>query len=122
MNNNLVSLSVDSFNLLKEAKRLFIYSDIYIYDNFPKSKKHLKILYFNECKSLLDNIIMANNSNGNIRKKYQINALLNISIMDFLITYFYDLKVVNKRRYSSCIRILSNVKSLLNGWINEKSK
>lgn len=119
MNNNLTCLSKDNFKVLKESKRLFIYSDIYVYENFPKAKKHLKIMYFDECKSLINNIILANNSEKNIRKKYQNNALLNISSIDFLITYFYDINIVNKKRYLSVIRILSNIKILLNGWMNE---
>ena len=118
-NTNLLSLSKDNFKLLKESKRLFIYSDIYVYANFPKSKKHLKILYFDECNALIDNIMMANNSEKNIRKKYQNSALLNISKIDFLITYFYDLRIITKRRYLSVIRMLSNIKGLLGGWINE---
>ena len=76
-------------------------------------------MYFDECKSLINNIILANNSEKNIRKKYQNNALLNISSIDFLITYFYDINIVNKKRYLSVIRILSNIKILLNGWMNE---
>ncbi len=120
MNNAaLMCLTKDNFCLLKECKRLFIYSDLYVYENFPKAKKHLKIMYFDECEELIENIIMANNSEKSIRKKYQVNALLNISKIDFLITYFYDLKIVHKKRYLSVIRILSNVKGLLIGWINE---
>ena len=118
----LLSLTKDNFRLLKECKRLFIYSDIYVYENFPKAKKHLKIMYFDECKDLIDNIIMANNSEKSIRKKYQTSALLNISEIDFLITYFYDLKIITKKRYLSVIRILSNIKGLLGGWINETNQ
>ena len=36
----LLSLTKDNFRLLKECKRLFIYSDIYVYENFPKAKKY----------------------------------------------------------------------------------
>jgi hypothetical protein len=122
VNKGYLSLNKDSFKLLKEAKKLFIYSDQYIYENFPKNKKHLKIMYFDECKSLIDNIVMGNNTSGSIRKKYQNNAFLNLSNMDFLITYFYDLEIINVRRYSSAIRLMNNIKKLLLGWINEESK
>ena len=121
MKNDLLSLSNEKFLLLKEAKRLFIYSDIYVYDNFPKSKKHLKIIYFDEINELLNNIILANSSENNIRKKYQNNALLNLSMLDFLITYFYDFNIITKKRYVSAVRIMLNIKKLLNGWINETS-
>lgn len=121
MKNDLLSLSNEKFLLLKETKRLFIYSDIYVYDNFPKSKKHLKIIYFDEINELLNNIILANSSENNIRKKHQNNALLNLSMLDFLITYFYDLNIITKKRYVSAVRIMINIKKLLNGWINETS-
>mgnify|MGYP003571581263 CR=1 FL=1 len=65
---------------------------------------------------------MANNSEKSIRKKYQTSALLNISEIDFLITYFYDLKIITKKRYLSVIRILSNIKGLLGGWMNEANQ
>ena len=122
MNNDYLSLKTDSFNLIKEAKRLFIYIDLYVYENFPKNKKHLKVLCFDEITNYIKNIILANNSSGNIRLKYQNNALLNISVIDFLITYFYDLKIINKRRYLSALRLLNINKKLLTGWINAKKQ
>ena len=122
MNNNLISLSNERFRLLKEAKRLFIYLDTYIFENFPKNKKHLKILCFDELNRLLDNLILANNTDNSVKKKYQYNALLNISKIDFLLSYIFDLNILTKRRYTSALRILSNIKLILSSWINEEKK
>lgn len=119
MDSTFVSLN-DKFKLLNEVKKLFIYSDCYVYENFPKNKKHLKVIYFEEIKSLFNNMVNANNHNAAIRRKYQDASLTNLSLLDFLISYFYDLKIVNKKRYSSVCRLLNNIKILLSGWINEK--
>ena len=43
MENKYISV-VDSFRLLSEVKKLFVYIDKYVYTNFPKDRKHLKIL------------------------------------------------------------------------------
>ncbi len=112
----------DNFTLLREVKRLIVYSDIYVYTNFPKAKKHIKIGYFDELNDLFKNILRANYTNGNIRGKYQIDGLVNVSYLDFYINYLYDLKIINNRRYSSLLRILGDIKKLLYGWINEKKK
>ena len=96
----------DDFKIMGCVKKLYVYSDAYIYENFPRNKKHLKILYFNECKSLFDNV----------RKKYQVNILCNISFLNFLLTYFYDLGIVEKRRFSSAIRLLSEILLMVKGW------
>ena len=45
-----------------------------------------------------------------------------LSVVDFYISYMYDLKIVSSRRYSSILRILGNIKKLLYGWMNEESK
>lgn len=106
----------DDFKIMGCVKKLYVYSDAYIYENFPRNKKHLKILYFNECKSLFDNVSLANNTSGNVRKKYQVNILCNISFLNFLLTYFYDLGIVEKRRFSSAIRLLSEILLMVKEW------
>lgn len=116
MENKYVSV-VDSFRLLSEVKKLFVYIDTYVYTNFPKDRKHLKILLFDECKSLYINIVKASNSEGNVRRKYQVEALCNISFIDFLIGYLYDLNILIKRRYSSAIRLLSTIEAMVRGWM-----
>ncbi len=116
--NSYLTFEKEHFLLLKESKKLFYYSDNYIYENFPRNKRHLKIQYMNYLNSLLENIILANYSDGSIKKKYQKNCLLYVSLLDFQLSYFFDIKLIEKKRYLSSIKILSNVKALLMGWIN----
>ena len=42
-----------------------------------------------------------------------MEALCNISFVDFLIGYLYDLNILIKRRYSSAIRLLSSVEAMV---------
>ena len=42
-----------------------------------------------------------------------MEALCNISFIDFLIGYLYDLNILIKRRYSSAIRLLSSVEAMV---------
>ena len=60
MNNEFVCLK-DKFRLLQEIKKLIIYSDTYVYSNFPKEKKHLKIVSSRRYSSILRIL-------GNIKK------------------------------------------------------
>ncbi|UKI28118.1 MAG: hypothetical protein L6V78_03810 [Clostridium sp.] len=73
------------FKIMGCVKKLYVYSDAYIYENFPRNKKHLKKYYiFNECKSLFDNVSLANNTSGNVRKKsIRLIFLCNISFFKF---------------------------------------
>ena len=121
MNNEFVCLK-DKFRLLQEIKKLIIYSDTYVYTNFPKEKKHLKIAYFDAVNNLFEYTLRANNTSGNVSNKNQNECFTYLSVVDFYISYMYDLKIVSSRRYSSILRILGNIKKLLYGWMNEESK
>ena len=87
MNNEFVCLK-DKFRLLQEIKKLIIYSDTYVYTNFPKEKKHLKIAYFDAVNNLFEYTLRANNTSGNVRNKNQNECFTYLSVVDFYISYF----------------------------------
>lgn len=107
----------DEFRILSEVKKLLVYVDGYVYENFPKNKKHLKVLLFDECKNLYMNIVRANRTEGSVKKKYQVEAICNISYIDFAVGYLYDLGILASRRYSSILRLLSNINTMIRGWM-----
>lgn len=117
MNQNKYECVKDDFRILSETKKLLTYVDSYICENFPKNKKHLKVLLFDECKSLYMSIVRANITSGNIRSKHQVDALCSISFIDYIIGYLYDLKIIINRRYSSATRILSNLELMIRKWM-----
>ena len=43
---NSYSCIKDEFRILSEVKKLLVYVDGYVCENFPKNKKHLKVLLF----------------------------------------------------------------------------
>lgn len=113
---NSYSCIKDEFRILSEVKKLLVYVDGYVCENFPKSKKHLKVLLFDECKSLYMNIVRANSTEGSVKRKYQVEAMCNISFIDFTVGYMYDLGILVSRRYSSIVRLLSNIDTMVRGW------
>lgn len=66
--------------------------------------------------------LRANNTSGNVRNKNENECFTYLSVIDFYISYMYDLKIVSSRRYSSILRVLDNIKKFKSGWINEESK
>ena len=107
----------DEFRILSEVKKLLVDVDGYVYENFPKDKKHLKVLLFDECKNLYMNMVRANNKDGSVKKKYQIEILCSISYIDFTVGYLYDLGILVSRRYSSITRLLTNIETMIRGWM-----
>ena len=42
--------------------------------------------------------------------------MCNISFIDFTVGYMYDLGILVSRRYSSIVRLLSNIDTMVRGW------
>lgn len=49
-------------------------------------------------------------------EKISSKYFCNISFLNFLLTYFYDLGIVEKRRFSSAVRLLSEIFLMVKGW------
>lgn len=114
---------MDKLVLYNKAQFLYIYVNTYVLSSFPKVHVHYKIKLEDTLSSLIENITYANFNNGNIRKKYIKDVLVNISIIDFYVGIMYKLKIIKIDRYKRILKLNDELKALTFGWMkNEESK
>lgn len=114
---------MEEFKILNKSKLLFRYIEENICNNIPK-------IYSNYRNGLMDNvvklnyyIIKANINEGNIRNKYQKEALVCISMIDLYLGILLDINVISKKRFMVVVRMLNEIRRMTMGWIdNEKIK
>ena len=114
---------MNSFLLYNKAKVLIIYAEKYILSNIPKNY----IVYRKNMEQAIINlnidIIRANNNDGNIRKKYQKDVLIDIQSIDLFLSILNDLKLIDKKRFLVFINMLDEVRKISIKWLdNEKEK
>ena len=114
---------MNSFLLYNKAKVLIIYVEKYILSNIPKNY----IVYRKNMEQAIINlnidIIRANNNDGNIRKKYQKDVLIDIQSIDLFLSILNDLKLIDKKRFLVFINMLDEVRKISIKWLdNEKEK
>lgn len=76
----------------------------------------------NNLINLNENVIRANINEGSIRNKYQKEILVNIAMIDLYLDILLSLNIINKKRFMIVSNLLSEIKRISMGWINEKSK
>ncbi len=108
--------------VFSKCKSFINYVELYVNSSFPKYKLSLKIKFDNEMYGLLENIVRANYNRGNIRRKYLVDCLVNISLMDTYISFMYDSQIVIKKRFLSLVNKLDEIRRLIIGWRNEEEK
>ena len=60
---------------------------------------------------------------GNIRMKYLVEAQVNLSMIDFLLTQIKDFDCIKKKNVNSAINLLTEIKNIIYGWkFNEEEK
>lgn len=114
---------MNSFLLYNKAKVLIIYAEKYILSNIPKNyvvyRKNMEQAIIN----LNIDIIRANTNDGNIRKKYQKDVLIDIQSVDLFLSILNDLKLIDKKRFLVFLNMLDEVRKISIKWLdNEKEK
>lgn len=114
---------MNSFLLYNKAKVLIIYAEKYILSNIPKNyvvyRKNMEQAIIN----LNIDIIRANTNDGNIRKKYQKDVLIDIQSVDLFLSILNDLKLIDKKRFLAFLNMLDEVRKISIKWLdNEKEK
>ena len=60
---------------------------------------------------------------GNIRIKYLVEAQVNLSMIDFLLTQIKDLNCIKSKTVNSAINLVTEIKNVIYGWkFNEEEK
>lgn len=105
-----------------KCKNFINYVDLFVFSSFPKHKLSLKIKFEKEMYELLENITRSNFNKGNIRQKYMIECLVNISLMDTYIGFIFESGIIIKKRFLSIINKLDEIRRLIIGWRNHEIK
>lgn len=107
------------------SKILFFtkYSRNYILSSIPKVHSDIKIHYADELYNLTKNMFYATYNKGNIRMKYLVEAQVNLSMIDFLLTQVKELNCVKIKTVNSAVNLLTEIKNIIYGWkFNEEEK
>lgn len=110
---------MNDFTIYCKSKDLIKYVDLYVFSSFPKHKLSLKIKFEEQMYGLLQNVTKANFNKGNIRQKYIVDCLVNLSLMDTYISYIYEYNIILKKRFLSIVNKLDLLRRLIVGWQNE---
>lgn len=113
---------MNEFKLFVKSKSLLKYFEENILINIPKVHSDYKKGIVDNLISLNENIIRANINEGSIRNKYQKEILVNIVMLDLYLDILLTLNIINKRKFMIVTNLLSEIKRISMGWINEKSK
>ena len=117
-----MKFSMKSFLLYNKAKVLIIYAEKYIFSNIPKNyivyRKNMEQAIFN----LNIDIIKANNNEGNIRRKYQKDVLIDIQSVDLFLSILNDLKLVERKRFLVFLNMLEEIRKISIAWMDNETK
>lgn len=103
----------DKFILLNKEKALLVYYEHYVIPALPKTETTIKIKLSDELYKLIENTIRINVNKGNIRNKYINEVKVNIMLIDFYLSTIYTKKIIIKKRFLSCIRLLTEIKNIV---------
>lgn len=113
---------MNSFLLYNKAKVLIIYAEKYILSNIPKNY----IVYRKNMEQAIVNlnidIIKANNNEGNIRRKYQKDVLIDIQSVDLFLSILNDLKLVERKRFLVFLNMLEEIRKISIAWMDNETK
>ena len=104
-----------NFIILNKEKYLLSYLDTYVLSSIPKNNIIYKIKINDEILKLIENTIRFNINKGNIRNKHLNESKVNVYLLEFYLGVIYDKKIIINKRFLSSIRVLKEIKNMLNG-------
>lgn len=104
-----------------------IYSlDTYIRQNvaptIPKVHNDIRIHLLDQIFEMLANVKKAAFTKGNMRAKYITDALVNVSLADYLMKELNELHLVDHKRMNTTIYKLTDIKNILFVWMNKENE
>ncbi len=108
--------------ILDKEKYLLKYIEQFIFSSFPKTDLGLKFKIESNMYDMIENTIRSNINVGNIKNKYQKEILINIALLDFYFGVIFEKKIIIKKRFLTCIRMLSEIERMVKAWMNNEAK
>lgn len=88
--------------------------------NIPKVHNTIKIKLEDYSIKLMEDILYSYYNVGNIRKKYILECLVDVSMIDYFIRYFNDNKIINQKICIDVIKRLTSIKNIIYSWRNNE--
>ena len=110
---------MEKFLVIDKVKKTIFYINN-ILDNFPKKNIELKTNISNSLYSMLECIYLANI--GIDRDNNKKKCIVKLELIDFYVLLMYRNMIISKKKYEGISLHLLEIKKMLYGWINEKSK
>ena len=107
---------MSGFRIYNKALSIDKYIRNNIAINIPSIKRDIRIHMLDNSYNLIENITYAMYNKGNIRIKYIINTLVNISMLDYLIGNIRELKDTNKKHIDYILNNLADLKTMISSW------
>ena len=107
------------FKLMDKIKDYDLYTRKYVINDIPKVYNDIRIHILDELFDLVKNIKLSSLTKGNIQIKNLINALLNISVLDYLFDLLLQLNLCNKDKLIKSLSKLTDIKNICYSWYNK---
>ena len=110
-------MKTEKFKVINFIRELLVVSDK-VLENYPKSELELKNRIRNNSYDLLELAYEANSvSNVEQKKKLIFEILAKIKVIDFLLNFSYDKKLINEKKYYMLGRKIDEIAKFANGWL-----
>lgn len=109
----------NDFKIITKYKTFLSLLDNYL-DNVPRRDMYYKDYIRNTSLDLLDCILRCNNDSD--FKKYYVNIMSKISLLDFLLERLYDKRYISEKNLYKISILLKEIHDMTSKWIENGSK
>lgn len=104
---------------MDKIKNYDLYTRKYVINDIPKIYNDIRIHILDELYDLVKNIKLSSLTKGNIQIKNLINALLNISVLDYLFDMLLELNLCSEDKLIKSLSKLTDIKNICYSWYNK---
>ena len=108
---------MDNFKIYSSALNFDKYIRKNLVYEISKIDRDIRIHLLDESYYMLKNLNKAIYNKGNVRIKYLVDLIVNITMLDYLLGYLKD-KNINHNHLLSAINKLTNLKNMIFSWRN----
>ena len=106
----------DKYSVFKKTKELDEYVRKYVIVNFPKVHNTLRIELENDILKLIKDVFYVYYNVGNLKKKYLVECMVDISMIDYILRTIMDNQIVKCKYILETIRRLTDIKNIIYAW------
>lgn len=108
----------DKLKIIINIKEFIIYFDKFLI-NYPKKYYELRNHIVNDGYSLLELVYSANYSDFSLRKKFQLEAVVKINMLDFYIEESFKKRIISEKQCFDISNKLLIINKMLHKWYKD---